>query len=385
MASLATLTRVTSSPDRPRSVVLLGAGHTHLHVLKHWQEQTLPDVTLTCISDYPVAAYSGMLTGVLAGDYPPAAMEVPLAPLCNAANATLVVGQVTRVDLPTRQVVMADGRTIAFDLLSVGVGSAPATGGVEFDDASGVVAIKPMQTFLARMRDVLTQGRAANRSVRVVIVGGGAAGVELALCLPAFVSTVTGSRAAFTLVADGSILPGCSAGLVKRAAAAMERAGVTRLTARVVGVANTRLRCDTGSVIDGDLIVWATGAAPRPVLDLIDLPKDSAGFLATADTLRSTGDPRVFAVGDAGANTERPVPKAGVYAVKQGPVLLENLCRTLHTQPLRAFVPQASFLKLLNAGGGRAIGEWHGVSFEGQWCRWLKEAIDTRFIAQFRL
>ena len=78
------------------------------------------------------------------------------------------------------------------------------------------------------------------------------------------------------------------------------------------------------------------------------------------------------------------MPKAGVYAVKQGPVLLDNLRRTLHRQPLRAFVPQTSFLKLLNAGGGHAIGEWHGVSFEGRWCRRLKEAIDTRFIAQFQ-
>ncbi len=382
---MAALTRVPTSPARPSSVVLLGAGHTHLHVLQHWRDQAPPGATLTCISDYPVATYSGMLTGVLAGDYPASAMEVPLAPLCAAASATLVVGQVTRVDLPTRQLVMADGRTIAFDLLSVGVGSTPATRGVEFDRASsGLVAIKPMQTFLARTRDALLHGRVANEAPRVLIVGGGAAGVELALCLPAFVSAVTGSRASFTLVADGPILPDCGPGLARRAAAALERAGVTRLSGRVVGVADTNLRFDTGSVVDGELIVWATGASPGPVLDLINLPKDAAGFVATTDTLRSTADPGVFAVGDAGGVAQRPVPKAGVYAVRQGPVLLENLRRTLNGQPLRAFVPQASFLKLLNTGGGHAIGEWHGVSFEGRWCHWLKGAIDTRFVAQFQ-
>ncbi|MGE3957371.1 MAG: FAD-dependent oxidoreductase [Vicinamibacterales bacterium] len=382
---MATLTRLPTSPTHRRSVVLLGAGHTHLHALKHWREQAPPGATLTCISDYPVATYSGMLTGVLAGDYLPAAMEVPLAPLCEAANAALVVGQVARVDLHARAVTMGDGRVVAFDLLSVGVGSTPATRGVEFDRASsGLVAIKPMQTFLARMRDALLHGRVANEAPRVVIVGGGAAGVELALCLPTFVSATIGSHASFTLVADGPILPDCSAGLMRRAAIALERAGVAQLSGRVVRVADAQVHLDSGSVLDAELIVWTTGASPRQVLSLIDLPKDSAGFLATDDTLRSTGDPRVFAVGDAGAIAERPVPKAGVYAVKQGPVLLDNLRRTLNGQPLRPFVPQRSFLKLLNAGGGHALGEWRGVSFEGRWCRWLKERIDTRFIAQFQ-
>lgn len=372
-----------TSPADTRSIVLLGAGHTHLHVLRHWQDRPRPGVTLTCISDFPVATYSGMLTGVLAGDYPASAMEVPLAPLCEAAGARLVVDHVTCIDLQAGEVRLSASPSLAFDLLSVGVGSTPSASAA-FDAGTGVVAIKPMQTFLTRLRDALTRARNSNRSLRVAIVGGGAAGVEIALCLPAFVRAAIGQGVTYTLVSDGALLPGCTAGLVRRATTALDRAGISRLSGRIVSVDDQELRFADGRLLSADVTVWATGASPRPILDLIDLPKDAAGFLATTDTLQSAGDPRIFVVGDAGSIQGRRAEKAGVHAVRQGPLLLDNLQRRLDARPLQAFVPQASFLKLLNAGGGYAIGEWQGISFEGRWCRWLKDTIDTRFIAQFQ-
>ncbi|MGE3841261.1 MAG: FAD-dependent oxidoreductase [Vicinamibacterales bacterium] len=369
---------------RPRSIVLLGAGHTHLHVLRHWRDQPRPGITLTCVSDFPVATYSGMLTGVLAGDYPPSAMEVPLTPLCEAAGARLVVGQVTPVDLSARELRVPGSPPVGFDLLSVGVGSAPSTRDTVFEPDTGVIAIKPMQTFLGRLRDALMHAASKHRVLRVAIVGGGAAGVEIALCLPAFVRATTGRDTAYTLVSDGPILPDGSTGLVRRATAALLRAGISPLTGRVVLTANQGVHLVDGRVVDADVVIWAKGASPRPVLDLIALPKDDDGFLATTDTLQSTGHTQVFAVGDAGSIQGQAVPKAGVYAVRQGPVLLENLRRSLDGRPLQSFTPQRAFLKLLNAGGGVAIGEWHGLSVEGRWCRWLKDTIDTRFIAQFQ-
>lgn len=372
----------TSNRDT-RTVVLLGAGHTHLHVLKHWQERQRPGVTLTCISDFPVATYSGMLTGVLAGDYPASAMEVPLAPVCEAAGARLVVGHVTRVDLQAREVRLSDSPPIGFDVLSIGVGSTPSARSA-FDKGTCVVAIKPMQTFLTRLLGAMDRVRSSNGALRVAIVGGGAAGVEIALCLPAFVQAAVGQGVACTLVSDGALLPGCTAGLVRRAAAALKRRGISQLTGRVVSVEDGQLRFDDGRTVRSETVIWATGAAPQPVLDLIDLPKDATGFLATIDTLQSTGDPRVFVVGDAGSIQGYRAEKAGVHAVRQGPLLLDNLRRCLDERPLQSFVPQATFLKLLNAGGGYAVGEWQGLSFEGRWCRWLKDTIDRRFIAQFQ-
>jgi len=90
-----------------------------------------------------------------------------------------------------------------------------------------------------------------------------------------------------------------------------------------------------------DVVVWATGAAPAPILRAVDLPKDGAGFLQVTDSLHSPADPTVFAVGDSAAFVTQPVAKAGVYAVREGAVLLENIRRTLEAVPLRPFSPQS--------------------------------------------
>ncbi|MEO8070942.1 MAG: FAD-dependent oxidoreductase [Acidobacteriota bacterium] len=369
-----------------RSLVLLGAGHTHLHVLREWRTQGVPGVALTCVSDFAIATYSGMLTAVMAGEYSASAMQVELGPLCGAAGATLRVGHVSAVQLAEKQLLLSDGRRVSFDVLSIGVGSASSTDGGNFAAAAAVVLVKPMQTFMSRLRDACVRRQPRDRRLRVVVVGGGAAAVEIVLGLAPFLSTVVGS-ASFTcgLVASAPILPDCSAGLQRRAWTALERSGVQRCTGRAVAVGADAVQLDDDRQVDADVVIWATGAAPPAILQTVDLPKDPDGFLLTTNALCSTGDPAVFAVGDTAAIEGRPIPKAGVYAVRQGPVLLDNLRRAFAGRPLRPFAPQPSFLKLLNVGGGEAIGEWHGLSFEGAWCRRLKDVIDRRFVARYQL
>ncbi|MEO6401457.1 MAG: FAD-dependent oxidoreductase, partial [Vicinamibacteria bacterium] len=358
----------------------------HLHVLREWRSHGPQSVALTCVSDSGMAAYSGMLSGVLVGDYPAKAMEIDLHSLCARVGATLLVGDVSAVQLQDRRLLLADGRSVDFEFLSIGVGSVPRTDGVLMDPSACVVAVKPMQTFLARLGDACVSRKPADGPLRVVIVGGGAAGVEVALCLPAFVETVVGSPSSFRgiLVGSTTILHDSSKGLARRGREALDRAGIRHLVGRVVAVEDRVVRLDNGSEVDADIVVWVTGASPPPLLRAVDLPKDPEGFLLTTDALCSTGSPGVFAVGDAGAIDGHPIAKAGVYAVRQGPVLLENLRRSLAGLPLKPFEPQSSFLKLLNTGDGKAMGEWRGLSFKGAWCHWLKDAIDRRFVARYQ-
>lgn len=137
--------------------------------------------------------------------------------------------------------------------------------------------------------------------------------------------------------------------------------------------------------MEADVVLWATGAVAPPVLSSMGLPTDVRGFLLTTDTLQSIGSASVFAVGDTGSIDGVPTPKAGVYAVRQGPVLWSNLQRMMSAGPLQRFAPQRTFLRLLNAGDGRAVGEWRGISFEGTWCRRLKDVIDRRFVGRYRV
>jgi len=151
-----------------------------------------------------------------------------------------------------------------------------------------------------------------------------------------------------------------------------------------VGIEGGRLALDAGLTVEADVILWATGAAAPPLLATLGLPTDARGFLLTAETLQSTSGAPIFAVGDTGTIAGSRTAKAGVYAVRQGPVLWENIQRMLTGEPLRRYTPQQGFLKLVNTGDGRAIGEWKGLSFEGAWCWWLKDYIDGRFMDKFQ-
>ncbi len=136
--------------------------------------------------------------------------------------------------------------------------------------------------------------------------------------------------------------------------------------------------------MEADVVLWLTGPAAPPVLSRMGLPTDASGFLLTKDTLQSTSGASVFAVGDTGSIDGVPTPKAGVYAVRQGPVLWSNLQPMMSAAPLRPYAPQRTFLRLLNTGDGRAIGEWRGISFEGVWCRCLKDFIDRGFVGRYK-
>jgi pyridine nucleotide-disulfide oxidoreductase family protein len=373
-----------------RDVVLLGVGHTHAHVLREWRARPIPGARLICVSDYDVATYSGMLSGVLAGEYPPDAMAIDLRRLCNAAGAQLVIAEVTGLNIAKRRLIFADHRPLGFDLLSIGVGSVPSWQGVECVDASHVVQIKPMQTFLARLDARLAAATAARRTLplRIITVGAGAGGVEVTLCLPAYVRARLGVNARFeqTIVCGGAdLLAGSARGTVERITRICQRRGVEIIRGRLVTrVDGAGITLDDGARMEADVILWATGAAAPSVLSRMGLPTDPGGFLLTTDALQSTSSAPVFAVGDTGSIDWVPTPKAGVYAVRQGPVLWSNLQRMMSAAPLRRYAPQRAFLRLLNTGDGRAVGEWRGISFEGAWCRRLKDFIDRRFVRRYQ-
>ncbi len=134
-----------------RDIVLWGVGHTNAHVLRMWRMRPLPGVRLTCVSDTAVAAYSGLLPAVLAGQVPRERMEIDLVRLCAAAGAWLVVGEGTGVDTDRREVHVAGRAPVPYDLLSIGIGSVPASPGVTASDGA-FIPIKPLWSLLDRLR-----------------------------------------------------------------------------------------------------------------------------------------------------------------------------------------------------------------------------------------
>jgi NADH dehydrogenase FAD-containing subunit len=246
-------------------------------------------------------------------------------------------------------------------VLSLDVGSAPDLTGAP-SDRDRVLPAKPIGGFAGRL--AAAEARLpTGRKARVAVAGGGLAGVELALALRRrYVRAGRGADVA--LVERGpQIAPGIPERVRRRLLAAC--------AAHDVAVA-------TGGAcpgVDFDIVVWATGAAAPAWLEGSGLALDDRGFVRVDPTLRSLSHDRVFAAGDVAALAD-PRPKAGVFAVRQGPVLAENLRRHLATRPLHRCRPQERWLSLVATGPRHAIAIRGGLAVEGRWVWRWKDWID---------
>lgn len=371
-----------------RHVVLLGVGHTNAHVLRMWRMKAPPDTDLTCLSNYPEATYSGMLPAALAGQLEQPAMTIDLVRLCASVSARLITDPVVGLDPEAREIRFANRPNIPFDVLSIGIGSVPTCDHVQVEGET-LVRIKPMQTFLQRLRAGI-QSRVAtkvNGPLRVVIVGSGVAGIEVALCLPSFLKSETSVTLDLRMVTRSEHLaPELERKTQERLVSLLQARGISLVTgSAVTKVTPESIILEDGQQFEADLVIWATGAAPPPLLQKLGLRLDQRGFLETDSTLQSVSLGGVFAVGDSGSMRDQPVPKAGVYAVRQSPVLWKNIHRYLNGETLIQYRPQRSFMKLINLGDGQAIGQWKGFVFSGRWVMRLKHHIDTKFMNMYRI
>lgn len=378
------------SSDRlpSKQIVLVGVGHTNAHVVRKWGMNPIPDTALTCISDNSIATYSGMMPAVLAGQNSVSDMQIDLVQLCASVDARLIVDDVTGIDFDAQTVALADRPAVPFDVLSLGIGSVPTVTGVRMDDDGCVLKIKPMQTFLDRLEKSLKSAvaRCEGRELKIAIAGSGVAGIEIAFCLPGFLKRFESDYSIRVVTRSPEILTGVIPSFRKLTMDALAERKIEVSSGKTINrVSHDGLHLNDGNLVEADLVIWATGASPPALLDQFDLPMDGRGFLATDATLRSTSGKPVFVVGDTGTILAEKLPKAGVYAVRQGPILWENIQHLLAGEPLTKYKPQKSFMKLLNTGDGSAIGEYNGFSFNGPWAMKLKNRIDNRFMKMYRV
>jgi selenide,water dikinase len=370
-------------------LVLVGAGHAHVQVLRRWMMAPMAGVRLTLVVDRPVAVYSGMVPGFVAGDYAAHELEIDAVPLARRAGARVVLAPALSVDVAARRLELEGRPPLGWDVASLDVGAT-----VREFDLPGVrehaLATRPIGDFV-RQLDARLRSAALARPVgalRIAIVGAGVAGVELAFCLDARLRA-GGVRAEIRLLGDAAEpAPGQPERLVRRLRREASARGIElELGARVLGVEKEQLWLagDTRGR-PADLVVWATGAAPTPLLAASELPRDERGFARVDATLEVTGCENLFAAGDCAALDEDPwVPRAGVYAVREGPILAANLRARLEGGRLRRYRPQRDFLALLNLGERRALGAKRGVAFAGGWVWRWKDRIDRRFVQRFRV
>ena len=367
-----------------KRLVLVGGGHSHLHVLRGFRGG-VPGAELTLVSPGPRQFYSGMVPGYLAGTYTADEISVPLGPLAAAAGARFMEGTVVALD-PERSVVrLASGEEIGWDLCSIGIGSTPARWDAP-EVAAGAFVAKP----IVRIPDLkarLEERMAAGGPLRAVVVGGGAAGIEVGLAIDAAFARAGGAAPRVTILDSGSrILAGSGDRMRRKVLGVLAKRGIElRSATPVSSVTAEGARLADGSIVAAPIVVWLTGAVAWPLLRESGLPVDAKGFLVVDSKLRSTGDPRVFAAGDCASLVDFPeTAKAGVYAVREGPILEAGLRAAVAGAEGPSYSPQSGFLRILNSGDGTAILEWKGIVVEGRLAMALKDRIDRGFLAGFR-
>jgi len=373
----------------PRDVILVGGGHSHVQVLESLASQPLTDAKVTVVVDRPIAIYSGMVPGFVAGQYEARELEIDVPRLCRWAGVECLVEPVTIIEAATRRIVLAGGERLSYELASINVGSTVA--GLDLPGIREVaIPTRPIVELIERTEDVVASActRDNDSPFRVIVVGGGAGGVELAFTfLERLRASGCGSIETHLINAGPRILEGYPASLARRAhRAAIQRGIQIHCESRVQSAGAHEVLMENGDVWPCDALLWVTGAVGHALLRNSGLPTEERGFVETLSTLQVVEHDSLFAVGDCGTLIDFPsTPKAGVYAVRQGPVLTHNLRATLAGESLRQYKPQSDFLTLLNLGDGTALGAKKGLSFEGRWVMKLKDRIDRKFMQRFQV
>jgi selenide, water dikinase len=372
-------------------LMLVGGGHSHAIALQMLGRNPIPNLRLTLISDVTHTPYSGMLPGHIAGFYSYDETHIDLCRLARFAGAQFVRDRALGLDLEKQRVICRDRAPLAFDYLSIDIGSIPAQNIVPGAAEYGT-PVKPVPQFLQVWQQIeqnVTEH--PDRALSLSIVGGGAGGVELALNMQAnlhqrFIKAQQSSNnlTIHLVHRDERLLTGHNQWVSQRLKQILSERGIKlHLLENVREVLPNRVICESGLSVECDRIFWVTQASAPSWIKTSRLATNDRGFILIGETLQSLSHPSIFATGDIATMPQHPRPKAGVFAVRQGKPLFENLQRIIAGKPLKKYVPQKNYLALIGTGDKSAIASWgfFGCQSPLLW-RW-KDALDRQFMQRF--
>jgi len=361
-----------------KNVVLIGGGHAHALLLRRWAMKPVAGVRLTIINPSPSAPYTGMLPGFVAGHYERDDLDIDLVRLAGFANARLVLGTVEAIDRENKTINIAGRPPIPYNLCSLNVGISSAMPNID-GFVEHAIAAKPLASFADRWASYVQgkQGLDA-QDAAIVVIGGGVGGCELAMAMTHRLKAV-GVRASVTVIDRSTVLSNLgdrAQSEIRKTMAGMDIALLEH--AEVAEVTADGVQTSAG-VIPADLVVGAAGARPYDWLDELGLDTHD-GFVSIDQTLRSTNDPSIFATGDCAHMGFAPRPKAGVFAVRQAPVLAHNIRAVITGGKTKDFDPQEDYLKLISLGEQSAAADKFKRFMQGKQLWRLKDKIDRDFM-----
>lgn len=351
-----------------------------MSVLRALAKKRQKEIDVVLITPARHLNYAGMLPGWIAGHYSQAECRVDLLPLANAAGARLRLDRMVGMDASRRCVRLSNGQHVDYDLLSLDVGSEIDTSWLELL-GNKLLPVKPLDNFFASWPKILAAAK-AGKGYKLLVVGAGAAGVEMALAVQyAFTCAKVDGRVDL-VASESGLLPGQAKRVQARVQILAKHAGLGLHCLRGAGSAEGVLLAD-GQILQADHVIAATGARPPVWLAMSRLVLDESGYILVDKHHRSVSHANVFAAGDVCARTDVTLSRSGAHAVHSGPVLAENLLAVLNGCALQPYRPKRRSLQLLACGPRHAVASWGRWSAEGQWVWRWKDWIDRRFIQRF--
>ena len=367
-----------------KRLLLVGGGHAHIEVLRDIAQRPLPGVEVTLVTPSQRMIYTGMVPGVIAGHYAFSECTIDLAGLARRANADLLLTTASLLSPDANRLACADGTVLPYDVVSLDVGSHPAIG-----EARGVerhaILMRPLERALVGWNGVFARAAAGNVNA-ITVVGGGAAGIELALAMRhRFDVALKDPDVPHVRLVSDEAGVGIAAGAARRLMARMRRAGVaSHVGAAVIEVGEGFVRLERGLEFATDAVFWATGAAAHGWLRDSGLATDKRGFMIVNTSLQSVRYANVFGVGDCATVEGHATAKAGVFAVRAAPMLAANLRAALGGGELLRHLPKPRYLSLISTGRKHAVGTWGPLAWQGRWAWHWKDRIDRRFVQRYR-
>ena len=366
----------------PKHLVLVGGGHVHLTALMSLREYLQAGHRVTLIGPAPYHYYSGMGPGLLSGIYRPAEVRFHVRKMAEDRGGAFLEDRVVRVDPALRTLSLASGGEVRYDAVSFNTGSeVPAD--LCDPSADNVYPVKPIENLLAARRRI--RNAAGGKGLRVVVVGGGAAGVEVAANLGRL-GKDGGRIAGITIVSRSNVLEDYPAKARAMALRSLDRWGIERIEGvSVRSVVRGEVGLENGATLGADMVFVAVGVRPAPLFRNSGLPTGEDGGLLVNDCLQCVRHPELFGGGDCISLAGIPLARVGVYAVRQNRILHRNLLAFLAGRPLGRFDPGGAYLTILNMGDGRGIFRREEFVWDGPFAFRLKDAIDRRFMRRFQV
>ena len=365
-----------------KHLVVVGAGHAHLTVLKKLNEFKKYGHHVTVVTSSALHYYSGMGPGMLSGIYEPKEIRFNVKKMSEDKGAAFIEDEVVEIKPEEKKIGLKNGNEITYDIISFNTGSF-----VPVDDLlrtnNSVITAKPIENLLKARRQIIDNLK--QKALKITVIGGGPTGVEVAGNLERLIKSEAG-RCQITLVAGNRLLPDFRKSIQRRVLNSLKHRNVNVIEGgKVAAIDGNAVKLSDGSILDSDFVFVAVGVRPSLLFKNSGLPTGPDGGLLVNRYLQSVTYSEVFGGGDCISFKPQPLAKVGVYAVRQNPILLHNLLSALNGHDLQPFVPQKSVLLAFNLGDGTAVVGWHSLVWGGKLGFALKNYIDKTFMKKFQI